>query len=38
VSGSVVGPSGSVLIDIQQNSQTLTSVSTGSSSVTVTYV
>ncbi|KAF7353886.1 Acid proteinase [Mycena venus] len=38
VAGSVVGPSGSVLIDIQQNGQTLTSVSSSSSSVTVTYV
>ncbi|KAJ7084878.1 aspergillopepsin [Mycena belliarum] len=37
-SGSVVGPSGSVLIDIEQGSTVLTSVSTGSSSVTVSYV
>jgi len=38
VSGSVVGPSGSVLIDIEQNSKVLTSVSSGTSTVTVTYV
>jgi len=37
-SGSVVGPSGSVLIDIEQGSTVLTSVSSGTSSVTVTYV
>ncbi|KAI1792539.1 acid proteinase [Ganoderma leucocontextum] len=37
-SGSSVGPSGATLIDIEQNSKILTSVSTGSSSVTVTYV
>lgn len=36
-SGSV-GPSGATLIDIEQNGQVLTSVSTTSSSVTVTYV
>ncbi|KAI0038338.1 hypothetical protein FA95DRAFT_1613463 [Auriscalpium vulgare] len=36
-SGSV-GPSGSTLIDIQQNSKVLTSVSTSSSGVTVSYV
>ncbi|KAJ7149041.1 peptidase A4 family-domain-containing protein, partial [Mycena crocata] len=36
-SGSVVGPSGSVLIDIEQNNQVLTSVSSGSSSVTVSH-
>ena len=36
-SGSSVGPSGATLIDIEQ-STVLTSVSTGSSSVTVTYV
>ncbi|KAJ7778847.1 acid proteinase [Mycena maculata] len=36
-SGTVVGPSGAVLIDIEQNS-VLTSVSTTSTSVTVTYV
>jgi len=37
-SGSTVGPSGATLIDIQQNSQTLTSVSTGTNTVTVSYV
>ena len=37
-SGSAVGPSGATLIDIEQNSQVLTSVSTTSSSVTVSYV
>ncbi|KAJ7119064.1 peptidase A4 family-domain-containing protein [Mycena epipterygia] len=37
-SGSVVGPSGSVLIDIEQGNTVLTSVSSGTSSVTVTYV
>ncbi|KAJ7491027.1 aspergillopepsin [Mycena latifolia] len=37
-SGSVVGPSGSVLIDIEQSGTVLTSVSSGSSSVTVSYV
>ncbi|KAM5540679.1 hypothetical protein V8D89_005710 [Ganoderma adspersum] len=37
-SGSAVGPSGATLIDIEQNSQVLTSVSTSSSSVTVSYV
>ena len=36
-SGSV-GPSGAGLIDIQQDNQVLTSSSTGSSSVTVSYV
>jgi len=38
VSGSTVGPSGAVIIDLEQNSQVLTSVSTSSSSVTVSYV
>ncbi|KAJ7184594.1 aspergillopepsin [Mycena filopes] len=37
-SGGTVGPSGSVLIDIEQNNQVLTSVSSSSSGVTVTYV
>lgn len=37
-SGTTVGPTGSVLIDIQQNNQVLTSVSSTSSSVTVSYV
>ncbi|KAJ7237726.1 peptidase A4 family-domain-containing protein [Mycena haematopus] len=37
-SGSTVGPSDAVLITMQQNNQVLTSVSTGSSSVTVSYV
>lgn len=37
-SGSQVGPSGAQLIDIEQNSQVLTSVSITSSSVTVKYV
>ncbi|KAJ7041948.1 aspergillopepsin [Mycena alexandri] len=37
-SGGVVGPSGSVLIDIQQGNTVLTSVSSSSSGVTVTYV
>ncbi|KAJ7700743.1 peptidase A4 family-domain-containing protein [Mycena rosella] len=37
-SGSVVGPSGSVLIDLEQGSTVLTSVSSGTSTVTVTYV
>ncbi|KAJ7464398.1 peptidase A4 family-domain-containing protein [Mycena latifolia] len=36
--GSTVGPSGAVLIDIEQSSKVLTSVSTTSSSVTVSYV
>ncbi|KAJ6567100.1 peptidase A4 family-domain-containing protein [Mycena capillaripes] len=38
VSGTTVGPSGSVLIDIEQGSTVLTSVSSSGSSVTVTYV
>ena len=37
-SGSTVGPSGSTLIDIEQSSKVLTSVSTTSDSVTVEYV
>ncbi|RDX46350.1 aspergillopepsin [Lentinus brumalis] len=37
VSGGTAGPSGSTLIDIEQNNKVLTSVSTGSSSVTVSY-
>jgi hypothetical protein len=37
-SSGTVGPSGATIIDIQQNGQVLTSVSTTSSSVTVTYV
>ncbi|KAJ7310581.1 acid proteinase [Mycena albidolilacea] len=37
-SGTTVGPTGSVLIDIQQNNQVLTSVSSTGSSVTVSYV
>ncbi|KAL5356937.1 peptidase A4 family-domain-containing protein [Aspergillus floccosus] len=36
--GSSVGPSGATLIDIQQSNKVLTSVSLGSSSVTVKYV
>jgi len=36
--GTTVGPSGAVVIDLEQNSKVLTSVSTGSTSVTVTYV
>ena len=36
-SGSTVGPSGSTIIDIEQNNQVLTSVSTSSSSVTISY-
>ncbi|PIL36482.1 hypothetical protein GSI_00171 [Ganoderma sinense ZZ0214-1] len=37
-SGSSVGPSGSTLIDIEQSGKVLTSVSTTSSTVTVSYV
>ena len=37
-SGSTIGPSGSTIIDIKQGSTVLTSVSTSSSSVTVSYV
>lgn len=37
-SGSSVGPSGADIIDIEQNNKVLTSVSTTSSSVTVSYV
>jgi hypothetical protein len=37
-SGGTTGPSGSVLIDIEQSSKVLTSVSSSGSSVTVTYV
>ncbi|KAJ7237724.1 peptidase A4 family-domain-containing protein [Mycena haematopus] len=37
-SGSTVGPSGAVIIDIEQNNKVLTSVSSSSSSVTVSYV
>ena len=37
-SGSTVGPSGAELIDIVQDNTILTSVSTGSDSVTVSYV
>ncbi|KAF8209303.1 peptidase A4 family-domain-containing protein [Mycena galopus ATCC 62051] len=37
-SGTVVGPTGAVIIDLEQNNKVLTSVSTGSTSVTVTYV
>jgi hypothetical protein len=37
-SGSTVGPSGATIIDIEQNGQVLTSVSSTSSSVTVKYV
>ncbi|KAJ7066131.1 peptidase A4 family-domain-containing protein [Mycena amicta] len=36
--GGTVGPSGAVLIDIEQNNKVLTSVSTTSTSVTVSYV
>ncbi|KAJ5675787.1 aspergillopepsin-2 [Penicillium macrosclerotiorum] len=36
--GSSVGPSGSTIIDIKQNNEVLTSVSTTSNSVTVSYV
>lgn len=35
--GATVGPAGSVLIDIEQNNRVLTSVSSGTSSVTVSY-
>ncbi|KAI1787358.1 aspergillopepsin [Ganoderma leucocontextum] len=38
VGGTTVGPSGAELIDIMQDDQVLTSVSTGSNSVTVSYV
>ncbi|KAF7359059.1 hypothetical protein MSAN_01246900 [Mycena sanguinolenta] len=37
-SGSVVGPTGAVIIDLEQNNKVLTSVSSSSSSVTVTYI
>ncbi|KAJ6496336.1 peptidase A4 family-domain-containing protein [Mycena sanguinolenta] len=37
-SNSVVGPSGAVIIDLEQNNKVLTSVSSSSSFVTVTYV
>jgi len=37
-SGSTVGPSGAVLIDIEQNSKVLTSVSVTSNSATIEYV
>ncbi|KIP01482.1 hypothetical protein PHLGIDRAFT_123312, partial [Phlebiopsis gigantea 11061_1 CR5-6] len=37
-SGGAVGPSGADTIDIEQDGTVLTSVSTGSSSVTVSYV
>lgn len=37
-SSGTVGPSGATLIDIEQNGKVLTTVSTTSSSVTVTYV
>ncbi|KAG6811128.1 hypothetical protein H0H92_008861 [Tricholoma furcatifolium] len=37
-SGSTVGPSGATIIDIEQNSKVLTSVSTSSSGVTISYV
>jgi len=37
LSGSTLGPSGSTLIDIEQGSTVLTSVSTGSSSVTISH-
>ena len=37
-SGTTVGPSGSTLIDIEQDSTVLTSVSTNSDSVTISYV
>ncbi|KAG6845249.1 hypothetical protein H0H87_011984 [Tephrocybe sp. NHM501043] len=37
-SGTTVGPSGSTLIDIEQNGEVLTSVSTSSSGVTISYV
>ncbi|KAJ7496981.1 peptidase A4 family-domain-containing protein [Mycena latifolia] len=37
-SGSTVGPSGAVIIDIEQNGQVLTSASTSSTGVTVSYV
>ncbi|KAG6848871.1 hypothetical protein H0H93_013277 [Arthromyces matolae] len=37
-SGSTVGPSGSTIIDIQQSGKVLTSVSTSSSGVTISYV
>ncbi|KAF8886434.1 peptidase A4 family-domain-containing protein [Gymnopilus junonius] len=37
-SGTTVGPSGSTLIDIEQNNKVLTSVSTTSSGVTISYV
>lgn len=37
-SSGTVGPSGATLIDIEQNGKVLTSVSTTSSSVTVSYV
>ncbi|PPQ69984.1 hypothetical protein CVT26_013271 [Gymnopilus dilepis] len=37
-SGSTVGPSGATTIDIKQNNQVLTSVSTSSSGVTIKYV
>ncbi|PYH47115.1 A4/G1 family peptidase [Aspergillus saccharolyticus JOP 1030-1] len=37
-SGSSVGPSGATIIDIEQNNEVLTSVSTSSSEVVVTYV
>ncbi|KAJ5612266.1 hypothetical protein N7510_005460 [Penicillium lagena] len=36
--GAIVGPSGATLIDIKQNNKVLTSVSTTSNSVTVSYV
>jgi len=36
--GSTVGPSGATIIDIRQSSQVLTSVSTTSNSVTISYV
>ncbi|KAJ6455961.1 aspergillopepsin [Mycena vitilis] len=38
VSGGAVGPSGAVIIDLEQNNKVLTSVSSSSSSVTVSYV
>ncbi|KAJ7209701.1 peptidase A4 family-domain-containing protein [Mycena pura] len=38
VSGATTGPSGAVIIDLEQNNQVLTSVSTSSSSVTVEYL
>ncbi|KAJ5777867.1 aspergillopepsin [Penicillium odoratum] len=37
-SGTTVGPSGATILDIEQNGEILTSVSTTSSSVTITYV